>query len=144
MTSALPRRVAIAGSTGSIGTQALEVCRAARGRFEVTAIGAARSVDLLVAQATEFRPRLVGLADPSGAPELERRLPPGTELRAGAGALASFGCEEDVDVVLNAVVGFAGLDVTIQTLECGKRLALANKESLIAAAPVVQRARRAA
>jgi 1-deoxy-D-xylulose-5-phosphate reductoisomerase len=135
------RRVAIAGSTGSIGTQALEIARSVPDAFEVTAIGASSSVDLLVAQAAEFRPRIVALADAARAGEMDGRLPAGTELRCGPGALASLADESDVDVVLNGVVGFAGLDVTIRALECGKRLALANKESLIAGAPVVSRAR---
>ncbi|HET9093266.1 MAG TPA: 1-deoxy-D-xylulose-5-phosphate reductoisomerase [Acidimicrobiales bacterium] len=137
-----PRRLALAGSTGSIGTQALDVVRAAPEAFDVVALGAASSVDLLAAQVEEFGPRVVALADAERRSELERRLPAGTELRCGAGALASLAVEADVDVVLNAVVGFAGLDVTVATLEAGKRLALANKESLIAGAPVVQRARR--
>ncbi len=137
-----PRRLALAGSTGSIGTQALDVVRAAPEAFEVVAIGACSSVDLLVAQAEEFHPRVVALAEPERGAELERRLPAGTELRCGTGALASLTAEGDVDVVLNGVVGFAGLDVTVATLEAGKRLALANKESLIAGAPVVQRARQ--
>jgi 1-deoxy-D-xylulose-5-phosphate reductoisomerase len=134
--------VAIAGSTGSIGTQALDVARTVPGAFTVTAIGAGSAVDLLVQQAAEFRPRVVALADASKAEELHDRLPKGTELRCGPGALASLGEEPDVDVVLNAVVGFAGLDVTLRALEAGKRLALANKESLIAGAPVVREARR--
>jgi 1-deoxy-D-xylulose-5-phosphate reductoisomerase len=133
-------RVAIAGSTGSIGTQALEVLAAEPGRFELTAIGASgRQLDQLVAQADQFRPKVVAVADDSLAAELTRRLPQ-CEIRAGAGALASLA--DDADVVVNGVVGFAGLPVTMATLEAGGRLALANKESLIAAGPVVQRARR--
>jgi 1-deoxy-D-xylulose-5-phosphate reductoisomerase len=139
--SAGARRVAIAGSTGSIGTQALEVVRDAAGCFEVVALGAASSVELLAEQAHEFRPAVVALADPARAAELEQLVPPGTEVRAGEGALASL-AEAGADTVVNAVVGFAGLGVTVRTLECGVRLALANKESLIAGAPVVQRARR--
>ncbi|MHB1986719.1 MAG: 1-deoxy-D-xylulose-5-phosphate reductoisomerase [Acidimicrobiales bacterium] len=139
-----PRRVAIAGSTGSIGTQALDVARSVPGSFEITALGAASSVGRLAEQAMEFHPRVVAIADASKEGELAARLPRGTELRAGPGALASLAGEPDVDAVLNAVVGFAGLDVTVGALESGKRLALANKESLIAGAPVVQRARRTA
>ena len=85
------------------------------------------------------RPKVVAVADPAGAPELAERLPQ-CEIRAGADALASLATE--ADVVVNGVVGFAGLPVTLATLEAGRRLALANKESLIAAGPVVQRARR--
>jgi len=133
-------RVAIAGSTGSIGTQTLEVLAAEPDRFELTAIGASgRNLDQLVAQVDAHRPKVVAVADDSVAAELAARVPQ-CEVRAGAGALASLA--DDADVVVNGVVGFAGLAVTLATLEAGGRLALANKESLIAAGPVVQRARR--
>ena len=134
--------VSLCGSTGSIGTQALDVVRAEPGRYEVAALGARSSVEALAAQAAEFRPRLVALADDSRAGELAGRLPAGVELLAGPDALARIaGPEGGADVVLNAVVGFAGLPVTLAALEAGRRLALANKESLIAGGPVVQRAR---
>ena len=133
-------RVALAGSTGSIGTQTLEVIAAEPDRFELTAIGASgRHLDELIAQAEAHRPKVVAVADESVAPELTRRLPQ-CEIRAGVDALASLATE--ADVVVNGVVGFAGLPVTLATLQAGRRLALANKESLIAAGPVVQRARR--
>ena len=130
------RSVAIAGSTGSIGTQAIEVVRANRDDYEVVAIGAGRSVDALAAQAAELHPRVVAIADEALAPQLKESLPAGTEVRAGSEALASIATEGDV--CLNAVVGFAGLPVTLAALEGGKRLALANKESLIAGGPLVQ------
>jgi 1-deoxy-D-xylulose-5-phosphate reductoisomerase len=133
-------RVALAGSTGSIGTQTLEVLAAEPDRFELTALGASgRNLEQLVAQAEAHRPKVVAVADDRVATELTARLPQ-CEIRAGEGALASLATE--ADVVVNGVVGFAGLPVTLATLEAGRRLALANKESLIAAGPVVQRARR--
>jgi 1-deoxy-D-xylulose-5-phosphate reductoisomerase len=131
--------VAVLGSTGSIGTQTLDVIRAEPGRYEVVALGAARSADVVAEQAKEFRPPDVAVADEEAARTLADRLPPGTELRAGPEALASVAT--GADVVVNGVVGFAGLGVTLAALEAGRRLALANKESLIAAGPVVQRAR---
>ncbi|HUR18093.1 MAG TPA: 1-deoxy-D-xylulose-5-phosphate reductoisomerase [Acidimicrobiales bacterium] len=130
------RTVSLVGSTGSIGTQALEVARAERDRYRVVAIAARSSVEVLAAQALEFRPEVVVLVDEAGAGELEGRLPPGTELRTGPEALASIAT--GADVVVNAVVGFAGLPVTLAALSAGRRLALANKESLIAGGPVVQ------
>jgi 1-deoxy-D-xylulose-5-phosphate reductoisomerase len=133
------RRVAVVGSTGSIGTQTLDVVRSAPDRFGVSALGAARSVDLLAAQANEFHPEVVAIADSSLAPRLSELLPAGVELRAGPDALCSL--VETAEVVLNAVVGFAGLGVTVAALSHGRRLALANKESLVAGAPVVQRVR---
>ncbi|MGD0285156.1 MAG: 1-deoxy-D-xylulose-5-phosphate reductoisomerase [Acidimicrobiales bacterium] len=133
------RRVAVVGSTGSIGAQTLDVLRSAPDRFVVSALGAARSVDLLAAQAEEFHPGVVAIADSAFERRLAELLPAGIELRAGPGALSSL--VETADVVLNAVVGFAGLGVTVVALREGRRLALANKESLVAGAPVVQRAR---
>ncbi len=131
-----PVRVAIAGSSGSIGTQTLDVIRAeGSDRYQVVALGVGGSVDAVVAQAREFLPLVVAVAD-----ETARRLV--------AAALADLPLIEVVadlidlvepaDVVINGVVGFAGLPITIATLTAGKRLGLANKESLIAAGPVVQ------
>ncbi len=127
-----PVRVAVAGSTGSIGTQTLEVVRAEAGRYEVVGLGVGSSVDQLIAQAREHRPAVVAVADPSRRAEVAAALP-GTEVVGDLAALA-----EVADVVVNAVVGFAGLPVTVATLRAGKRLGLANKESLIAAGPVVR------
>ncbi|MDQ6909875.1 MAG: 1-deoxy-D-xylulose-5-phosphate reductoisomerase [Actinomycetota bacterium] len=135
----MARTVSIVGSTGSIGTQAIEVIRADPDRYRVAALGARRSVDELVEQARLLRPERVALADATHARELISKLPDGVELLAGPDSLAAIA--SDVDVVLNGVVGFAGLSVTLAALEAGTRLALANKESLIAAGPVVQRAR---
>ncbi|MFP5377428.1 MAG: 1-deoxy-D-xylulose-5-phosphate reductoisomerase [Acidimicrobiia bacterium] len=131
--------VALVGSTGSIGTQAVDVVRAHPGRYEVVAIGARSSVDALADQAALLRPAVVAVADPEAATALAGRLPAGTELWAGEEALAAVAGR--AEVVLNSVVGFAGLPVTLAALEAGRRLALANKESLIAAGPVVQVAR---
>ncbi len=133
------RTVSLVGSTGSIGTQAADVVRANPDRFTITAIGARSSVDTLVAQAHEFRPRIVAVVDAERAKELESRLPANTELRVGDEALASLASE--ADTIVNAVVGFAGLSVTLGALSAGRRLALANKESLIAAGPLVQAVR---
>ncbi len=128
--------IAVLGSTGSIGTQTLDIARADPDRYDVVAIGAATSVDALAEQAAEFRPALVALADDARAAELRDRLPAGTELVAGDDALAAASTE--ADCVINGVVGFAGLPVTLASLAAGKRLGLANKESLIAAGPIVQ------
>ena len=125
-------RVAIAGSSGSIGVQTLDVIRAERGQYEVVALGVGSSIDVLIAQANEFRPKLVAVADPARRAEVAAALP-FAEMVADLADLA-----DDADVVVNGVVGFAGLSVTVRTLQQGKRLALANKESLIAGAPVVQ------
>jgi 1-deoxy-D-xylulose-5-phosphate reductoisomerase len=125
-------RVAIAGSSGSIGTQTLDVVRAEPDTYEVVGIGVGSSIGTLIAQAREFRPKLVAVADASRRAEVAAALP-FAEIVDDLAALA-----EPADVVVNGVVGFAGLPVTVATLTAGKRLALANKESLIAAGPVVQ------
>ncbi len=131
--------VSLVGSTGSIGTQAVEVVRASGDRFEVVALGAQSSIDLLADQARALRPQLVAIGDATLAPKLAELVPPGTEVMGGPeGLVAAAGAAQ---VVVNGVVGFAGLPVTLAALESGHRLALANKESLIAGAPVVQRAR---
>jgi 1-deoxy-D-xylulose-5-phosphate reductoisomerase len=125
-------RVAIAGSSGSIGTQTLDVVRAEAGAYEVVGLGVGSSVEAVVAQAREFHPKVVAVADPARRAEVADALP-FAEVVADLAELADL-----ADVVVNGVVGFAGLPVTTATLRAGKRLALANKESLIAAGPVVQ------
>ena len=127
--------VAVLGSTGSIGTQTIDVVAAESDRFEIVALGAGSSVEVLARQAHAVRPRVVALADADRAAELKELLPPGIAIEAGPDAMAAVAVEADVAV--NGVVGFAGLPVTLATLAAGKRLALANKESLIAAGPVV-------
>jgi 1-deoxy-D-xylulose-5-phosphate reductoisomerase len=129
-------RVAVLGSTGSIGTQTLDVIASANGRFEVSVLAAQSNVDALVAQAERFRPDVVAIGDATRAAELNERLPGGVAVEAGPDALAAVAAHGDV--IVNGVVGFAGLPVTLGALAAGKRLALANKESLIAAGPVVQ------
>jgi 1-deoxy-D-xylulose-5-phosphate reductoisomerase len=128
--------VAVAGSTGSIGTQTIDVVRAEPDRFEIVALGAWSSADTLIRQAHELRPKLVVIGDERCAPAVHSGVPSGTEVRAGEAALADLGAVADVCV--NGVVGFAGLRVTLAALAAGRRLALANKESLIAGGPVVR------
>jgi 1-deoxy-D-xylulose-5-phosphate reductoisomerase len=125
-------RVAIAGSSGSIGTQAIEVIQAEGDRYEVVGLGVRSAADALIEQARVLRPKVVAVADPDRRAEVAAALP-FAEVVPDPADLAA-----DADVVVNGVVGFAGLPVTVATLRAGKRLALANKESLIAAGPVVQ------
>ena len=132
-----PTRVAIAGSTGSIGTQTLEVIRAeGPDRYDVVGLGVGSSTETLIEQAREFRPTVVAVADATRRAEVAAALPD-VEVVAEQSDLIG-----PADVVINGVVGFAGLGVTVETLRAGKRLGLANKESLIAAGPVVQPLRR--
>lgn len=137
-------RVAIAGSTGSIGKQTLEVIRAAgdAGKFQVVALSANSSVEEVVSQAQSFKPDVVAIADQTARKKVAEQLKrsaPKIEVTDDAGQLAVL-----ADVVVNGVVGFAGLSVTTSALKNGKRLALANKESLIAAGPIVAPLRKVA
>jgi 1-deoxy-D-xylulose-5-phosphate reductoisomerase len=130
-----PVRVAIAGSTGSIGRQTFEVIQAENdrvpGSYVVTGVSVNSSADAVVAQAAAFDIPLIVVADEATRCDVASRTSAAVE--GDATALIA-----DADVVVNGVVGFAGLEVTVETLRAGKRLALANKESLIAAGPVVQ------
>lgn len=129
-------RVAIAGSTGSIGKQTLEFLEQSQGQFQVVGLGIGSSVEAVIAQAKQWKPSVIAVADESARQEVAKALP-GVEVIGDQAELA-----ESADVVVNGVVGFAGLPVTMSTLKLGKRLALANKESLIAAGPVVQPLRK--
>jgi 1-deoxy-D-xylulose-5-phosphate reductoisomerase len=132
----LATTVAIMGSTGSIGTQTLEIIQDHPDKFEVVALGAAKSVELLVEQATKHKPQVVAISDPSLEKELRQKLPSQIDVISGPEALGNASSMSDV--VINGVVGFAGLPITLSALKAGKRLGLANKESLIAAGPLIQ------
>ena len=125
-------RVAIAGSTGSIGAQTLDVISRSGGEYEVVGLGVGSSADAVIAQAKSCNPKMVAVSNDEARKKVAKALP-GVEVVADLAELA-----RDADVVVNGVVGFAGLPVTMSTLQHGKRLALANKESLIAAGPIVQ------
>jgi 1-deoxy-D-xylulose-5-phosphate reductoisomerase len=138
------RRIAILGSTGSIGVQALDLIERLPERFEVVALAAGSKADLLARQVLRHRPRLAALADPRGRPSLEAAArETGCDIEVGeAGVLAAAGHPE-ADVVLAAIVGAAGLKPTWQALRSGKRVALANKESLVMAGPLMRSATEA-
>ncbi|MDE3031375.1 MAG: 1-deoxy-D-xylulose-5-phosphate reductoisomerase [Acidobacteriota bacterium] len=133
-------RVALMGATGSIGTQTIDVLRREPDRFELVALSSGRRVRELAELVKEFGVRRVAVAGEEQRRELAALVPAHVAIEVGEEGLREL-CR-DVDVVVNAVMGFAGLPVTLATLEAGARLALANKESLIAAAPVVAQARR--
>ena len=125
-------RVAILGCTGSIGTQALDVCRQHADRLQVTALSVNSSTSELVAFAREFSVPAVAVADVAhGDDAVLQELPEGTELGIGAQAVCELARRDDVDCVLVAIVGAAGLEASHAALTSNKRLALANKESLV-------------
>lgn len=132
------RQIALLGSTGSIGTQALDVVRDNADRFEVYALVARRNVDLLAQQAREFRPEVVVIADEQYyAPLKEALADLPMKVWAGTDAIADVVQMAPVDVVLTAMVGYAGLRPTLAALEAGKAVALANKETLVVAGELV-------
>ncbi len=132
------RQIALLGSTGSIGTQALDVVRDNTDRFEIYALVARQNVALLAQQAREFRPEVVVIADEQHyAPLKEALADLPMKVWAGTDAIADVVQMAPVDVVLTAMVGYAGLRPTLAALEAGKAVALANKETLVVAGELV-------
>jgi len=132
------RRVVVLGSTGSIGTNCLDVVDQLGDRLEVGGLSAHSSWENLFAQAQRFRPRWVTVTDPEVGGQLKpSRLPAGTELLFGQDGIAAMVSEPAVDVVVTAIVGAAGLMGTWTALEAGKTVAVANKETLVMAGPLV-------
>lgn len=137
------RRIAILGSTGSIGIQALDVIRRHRDLFEVELISAHKNIDLLTSQALEFDAANVVICDKSLYPELNERLKnTDSKVFTGIDSLCSLVRSSNVDIVVGAMVGFSGLRPTLAALEAGKIVALANKETLVAAGNIVTRTMR--
>ncbi|OFW55695.1 MAG: 1-deoxy-D-xylulose-5-phosphate reductoisomerase [Candidatus Solincola sediminis] len=132
------RNVSILGSTGSIGTQTLEVVSLHEDRLKVVALTANENVDLLEEQVRRYRPVMAGMVSEAAAGELKRRLAGiNMEVLGGKDCLLEASVHPEADTVLNAVVGSAGLPPSIAALESGKRLALANKESMVAGGDLV-------
>lgn len=132
------RRVVVLGSTGSIGTNCLEVITALDERLTAWGLSAHTSWETLLEQAQRYRPRWVVVTDLEAGRCLQgKRLPTGTQLRVGEEGIAAMVTDPAVDVVVTAIVGAAGLTGTWLALEAGKRVAVANKETLVMAGPLV-------
>src|SRR2546423_13969017 len=134
------RSVVILGSTGSIGTQALDVVRHHGERFKIVGLSAAgANQDLLVGQIRESLPPVVAIADEEAAADLKQKIGAlrGVEIIVGPDAAEKISADSEADVVLNGLVGSAGLAPTLATLTSGKTLALANKESLVVGGELV-------
>jgi 1-deoxy-D-xylulose-5-phosphate reductoisomerase len=131
-------RVAILGSTGSIGTQALDVMRMHKTQFEVEVLSAHNNADLLIVQAKEFQPNAVVIGQEDQYKKVKEALS-GEDIKvyAGTEALAQVVQMESIDTVLTAIVGYAGLASTISAIKAGKQIALANKETLVVAGELV-------
>ncbi|MDL2216324.1 1-deoxy-D-xylulose-5-phosphate reductoisomerase [Desulfovibrio sp. OttesenSCG-928-M14] len=137
-----PRSLALLGSTGSIGRSALDVVRLSPQRFQIMALAGAKNLDLLAAQAAEFRPAFLGLLEEKDLPRLRSMLPTGYQPdivcgQSGYEALASL---PGLDMLLSAQVGAAGLRATFAAAQSGKVIALANKESLVLAGGLIRKA----
>ena len=134
------RQLAILGSTGSIGTQALEVVSEHSDLFEVYALTANNQVDLLINQARKYMPEVVVIANERKYPELKEALEDlPIKVWAGADAIAQMVQSEPIDIVLTAMVGYSGLRPTISAIKAGKAIALANKETLVVAGELIMK-----
>lgn len=138
------KQLAILGSTGSIGTQTLDVVREHPDRFSVYAITAHRSIDKLVEQALEFHPEVICIADETLYDELKSKLQDALgkdaemmKVWAGADAIAEMVTMPSIDIVVAAMVGYAGLRPTMEAIRAGKTIALANKETLVVAGEII-------
>ena len=131
------KRVAILGSTGSIGVQALDVVARFPGRFQVVDLAAGRNASRLLEQIRAFRPRFVSVADEAAARALRAEAPAGVEVLSGDAGAVAIASHADVDFVLAAISGGAGLLSTAAAIDAGKPVGLANKESLVLAGEVL-------
>jgi len=132
------KHIAILGATGSIGTQALEVIEANQSHFVVEVLTAGNNADLLITQAKHFRPNVVVIGNEAKYAQVQAALNPlDIKVYAGENALASVVEMDSIDLVLTALVGYAGLQPTLKAIEAGKSIALANKETLVVAGQLV-------
>ncbi len=136
----MPHNIAVLGSTGSIGTQTLDIISQFPDRFKATVLVAGRNVDMLISQAMAHRPALAVIADESRYERLREALAPlGIETAAGEAAIADAMERPDFDTVVTATVGYSGLLPTVRAIKAGKQIALANKETLVVAGELVTR-----
>ena len=135
----MTENLSILGSTGSIGTQALEVAR--KHKINVTALAANSSVDVIEKQIREFRPKVAAMLSEEAADELKRRVSnTDTKILSGINGICECATDENADTVLNSIVGMAGLLPTLDAINAGKNIALANKETLVAGGKLVMHA----
>jgi 1-deoxy-D-xylulose-5-phosphate reductoisomerase len=137
------KRIAILGSTGSIGRMALEVISKHRDRFAVAGLVAGRNIDLLERQVRDFSPEIIAVAGEDDARELRRRLGSRPEVRSGEEGINAVAAHNGSDFVLSSMVGFSGLIPTIRAIRAGKVIGLANKETLVIAGRIVMEEARA-
>ena len=139
MSNEQKKQIAILGSTGSIGTQALEVLSENKSMFEVYALTANNNVDLLIEQARKYKPEMVAIGNEAHYQKLKDALSDlPVKVFAGAESIAQVAEMQPIDIVLTAMVGFSGLEPTINAIKAGKKIALANKETLVVAGELIR------
>lgn len=131
------KKISVLGSTGSIGTQTLDVARMHRDQFQIEGLAAGSNVELLLQQVKEFGPRKVSVATKELAEQVKHSLPAGTEVFHGREGLIEIAAGTDAELVVTAVVGSMGLPSTLAAIEAGKNIGLANKETLVTAGHLV-------
>lgn len=132
------KKISLLGSTGSIGTQCLDIIRENRDKYQVVALACGSNVDLLSEQIEEFSPVLAAVADEKAAQELQKSYP-GTEISWGRQGLIDVACA-DCDMVVNGLMGIRGMEPTYHAIMSGKDVALANKETLVAGGEIIMKA----
>ncbi|MEK7818322.1 MAG: 1-deoxy-D-xylulose-5-phosphate reductoisomerase [Bacteroidota bacterium] len=130
-------KIALLGSTGSIGQNTLEVISKFHNQFKINYLSTFKNINLLVEQSKKFKPRSVVVIDENAARQCKNILPSEIELLVGVDGLIEIVSREDVDLVINALVGFSGVSPTYAALNAGKNIALANKETLVAAGEII-------
>lgn len=133
------KKIGILGSTGSIGTQALDIIKMNQDRFRITALTCGKRVDLLESQILKFHPDIVCVEQEADALRLKRQFPK-TEVLWGKEGLKQTAAQADCEMILNALVGMRGLEPTLKAINAGRDVALANKETLVAGGAIVKRA----
>ncbi len=140
------KRIAILGSTGSIGTSTLSICESYPERFSVVALAAGSNLDLVLAQASRWRPQIISVAAPDDAVSLRSRLADARlkniEVVHGAAGAIAVATHSAADFVVSAIVGVAGLEATYEAVKAGKQVGLANKECMVAAGELITAAAR--
>ena len=131
------KKVFILGSTGSIGVNCLNVINNLENDFEIAGLTVNSNTDLLLEQISKYKPKVVVVNDENSAKKIVDKIPRGCELLVGANGLVKASSESDYDIFMGAMVGFAGLAPTIEAIKRGKRIALANKETLVVAGEIV-------
>ncbi|XXM73552.1 1-deoxy-D-xylulose-5-phosphate reductoisomerase [Lysinibacillus sphaericus] len=136
------KKISLMGATGSIGTQTLDVIREHPEKFRLTAFSVGKNIDGARKMIAEFNPLLVSVQLKDDADSLRKEVPPGVKILSGEEGLVQVACHQDSDILVNAVLGSVGLYPTLQAIEAGKTIAIANKETLVTAGHIVMEAAR--